>query len=199
LLEAAAAATLTPPRGPAASLAYTGALRLAQGGLVLGYWRARGWHLGDLGRAGPRVGRGWAVGLGVAAAFGVAVGTAEAAGRLGWGVSPLAALAGPPPPAALLPWLLPVGGVVAPAVEELVFRGLVYGGLRQRLGPVAAAALCTAVFALAHVAAAPVPWVQAVGGLAFCAAYEASRSLWAPYLVHSAGNLALFLAPYLVG
>src|SRR5207247_1264979 len=40
--------------------------------------------------------------------------------------------------------------VLTPIFEELVFRGLLFGTLRRRLGPAAAAAASAGVFALAH-------------------------------------------------
>ncbi len=197
LAEAGLAATLSP--GPGDGLAWTGAVRLGQIALLLAYWRARGWGWEDLGLRGPRAGRGLALGAGVAAAFGAAAGIAEAGGRLlGFG-SFLGAVAGAAPSPAPLALLLAVGAVVGPAAEELAFRGLLYGGLRRRLSPLPATLAATALFAAAHGAAAPIPWVQAVGGLAFCAAYERSGSLWAPLVVHGAGNLALFLIPYALG
>lgn len=195
-LEAGAVAAL-PGLGGAAALWATGALRAGEAALCLAYWRLRGWSFGDLGLTGPRAGGGLAWGVAASAAFAAAVALAEGGGRLLAGKSFLAALAGPRPPVDELAALLVVGAGIAPLFEELAFRGILYGGLRKRLGPLPAGAAATAAFAAAHLFTTGVPWVQAVGGLAFFAAYELSGSLWAPILVHACGNLALFLLPFL--
>jgi membrane protease YdiL (CAAX protease family) len=194
VLEAAAAAAL-PGLGGAAALWATGALRAGETALCLLYWRLRGWGWEDLGLTGPPVKAGLAVGIAFCAAFAGAALLAEAGGRLLADRSFLAALAGPRPPADELWALLAVGAGIAPLFEELAFQGILYGGLRRRLRPVPAGAAATAAFAAAHLFTTGVPWVQAVGGLAFFAAYELSGSLWAPILVHACGNLALFLLP----
>jgi len=193
-LEVGVAAAL-PRLSGAAALWTTGAVRGGEIALCLAYWVGRGWELGDLGVIGVRARRGFWVGIQFSAAVAAVVVLGEAAGRLALGRSFLASLAGSGPGPGEWAALLAVGAGVAPLFEELAFRRILYGGLRQRLGPLAAGLAATAVFAAAHLLTARVPWVQAVGGLLFFAAYEVSRSLWAPILVHGAGNLALFLLP----
>ncbi|MDW7709218.1 MAG: CPBP family intramembrane glutamic endopeptidase [Deferrisomatales bacterium] len=188
-----------PRLGQAEAIWLTGALRAAEAVLCLVYWRARGWRLEELGLTGTRVGRGLWVGALFSAGLGACVGGVEAAGRLFLGLSPLAALAGPRPPPGELAALLVVGAGVAPLFEELVFRGILYGGLRRRLSPFGAGAVATGAFAAAHLLSPGIPWVQAVGGLVFVAAYELSGSLWAPVLVHACGNAVLFLLPFWLG
>jgi membrane protease YdiL (CAAX protease family) len=135
------------------------------------------------------------VGLLACAGMGGAVAATEAAFQLARGISFLALVRGPHPGAGEWLPLLAVGGVIAPVFEELVFRGVLYAGLRRRLPTAAATLAVTALFAAAHLPASGVPWVQAVGGILFCITYELAGSLWAPVLVHTAGNLALFLLP----
>jgi hypothetical protein len=76
-------------------------------------------------------------------------------------------------------------------VEELFFRGLVFGYLR-RWGAAAAVAGSTLVFLAPHVAYNSLGPTQVVGGLIFAVAYEIEGSLLAPILIHVLGNLALF-------
>jgi membrane protease YdiL (CAAX protease family) len=167
-------------------------LRLLETALCFGYWFGRGWSLADLGLTGPRAPRGLTAGAVFSASFGALVGLAELGGRLAWGWSLLRHI---------VPWgqatadLLVAGALAAPLFEELVFRGILYGALRRRLGPVTATLAVTLLFAAAHSFTAPIPWTQAIGGVLFCAAYEVSRSLWAPVIVHASGNLAIFLLP----
>jgi hypothetical protein len=82
-----------------------------------------------------------------------------------------------------------VGGIVAPAAEEIVFRGLIFGYLR-RWGLPAAVLVSTALFASLHLSAVPI--TQVVGGLVFAIAYHTGRSLMVPICIHTLGNLAIF-------
>ncbi|OYV33542.1 MAG: hypothetical protein B7Z80_23720 [Rhodospirillales bacterium 20-64-7] len=50
---------------------------------------------------------------------------------------------------AVLPVLL-LGALLAPLVEEFVFRGIAFGGIASRLGPAWAAVVTTLAFTLAH-------------------------------------------------
>ena len=79
--------------------------------------------------------------------------------------------------------------VVAPISEELFFRGLLYGGLRTRMAPVAAAAISGLVFGALHattgVSAVP---PLAVFGFVLALLYERTGSLWPPILLHCINN-----------
>jgi membrane protease YdiL (CAAX protease family) len=83
-----------------------------------------------------------------------------------------------------------VGGVVAPFVEELFFRGLLYGFFR-RWGLIFALILSTVFFTIAHPLRS-LPLTQIVGGLLFALAYEMERNLLVPITIHMLGNLAIF-------
>lgn len=76
--------------------------------------------------------------------------------------------------------------VLTPLAEELLFRGVLFGGLRQRLPFVAAAVLSTVLFMLVH---EPQAW-PGVFVLAFglALAYERTRTLWAPIATHATVN-----------
>lgn len=81
--------------------------------------------------------------------------------------------------------------VVAPVVEELIFRAILYVKLRQRMGLIAAALLSSLLFGLIH------PFV-AMGvsamlmGLVLAWLYEKSRSIWVPLILHIVNNGVLF-------
>ena len=91
--------------------------------------------------------------------------------------------------------IIVAAGLVAPVVEELVYRGLIYGFARSLIGHWPAAVLSSAIFALVHVdAVASLPLFVLALGLA--TAYDRSRSLWVPVLMHmlfNAWNLAAML------
>ena len=81
--------------------------------------------------------------------------------------------------------------VAAPLGEEIFFRGMLFGGLRSRIGFAGAAAVSSAVFALVHVQPPLVVLMFFVGfRLAFV--YERRRSLVAPISAHAAFNLVGF-------
>lgn len=188
----------TEPGLTAGTLLRLTGVRLAEIALLYLYWRLRGWTPADLGLTGAKAAAGLRWGIAISLGFGLAAGLLEL-GSLAFGKSFLALISGTKRTASL-PILFVAGAVVGPFVEELVFRGLVYGALRKRLSTAPAVLLVTAFFALAHTAQSGggyIPWIEAVGGVAFCLVYEKSRSLWAPYLVHALGNAALFTLPYL--
>ena len=92
-----------------------------------------------------------------------------------------------------------IGGLVAPLAEEIFFRGVIYGFLRDQLRSVirqwsvpAALIISTGLFVSAHQGGSGIPLPQLVGGVVFCAAYEIEKSLVTPFMIHSLGNLALF-------
>ncbi len=84
-----------------------------------------------------------------------------------------------------------IGGMISPVAEEICFRGIIYGFLRQ-WGVFAAVALSTLAFVLAHSAGLGIPLPQTVGGILFAVAYEKEKSLMVPITIHVLGNMALF-------
>jgi membrane protease YdiL (CAAX protease family) len=97
------------------------------------------------------------------------------------------------PPAALAALVLAVV-VLAPLAEEALFRGLLYGGLRSRLGTVLAAVVSAAVFGAAHMNAS-LFLPLGVAGLLLALVYERSRSLWPSTVAHATLNgLAVLMA-----
>lgn len=97
-------------------------------------------------------------------------------------------------------WLLMLGATVgAPAAEELIYRVLVQSGLRSAMGPGAgragamvAVTATSVLFTLVHVgSAAPVALpVLLVLSLIMGAAYERSRSVLTPVIMHAVFNTA---------
>ncbi len=102
----------------------------------------------------------------------------------------LDALAGP------WPLLLLAALVVAPAVEELFFRGFVFGGLRSRLDFPFASAASALAFALIHLMPVSAPPLFAVG-LGTAALYERHRSLLPSLAAHVTYNGIALAASFL--
>ncbi|WP_029214811.1 CPBP family intramembrane glutamic endopeptidase [Kallotenue papyrolyticum] len=84
-----------------------------------------------------------------------------------------------------------VGALIAPIVEETLFRGLLYQWLRQRVGVIAAVLLSAALFALAHYLDPRIlPLLPAlfVVGVILALAFEWAHSLWVPIALHCMQN-----------
>ena len=104
----------------------------------------------------------------------------------------------------LLLLLVPFSFLLIGPGEELLFRGIVQGTLREAFGPVAGVTLASAIFAGVH-------YLALTGGtgarlttvailflpsLAFGAAYERTGNLAVPAVIHGAYNSTLFLLVY---
>jgi membrane protease YdiL (CAAX protease family) len=93
------------------------------------------------------------------------------------------------PDTALAKAFLLVGvGLAAPALEETLFRGVLFGGLRRRWSFWPAALVSGAIFAVVHLDLAGFV-AYALLGLVFAYLFERSRSLVAPWAAHAAFNV----------
>jgi len=85
---------------------------------------------------------------------------------------------------------------VAPFVEELFFRGFIFGGLRGRLGVAGAAVGSGLLFGIVHFqdtsSLAIIPGVSLIG-IIFAAAYYYSGSLLPPFIAHFLWNVTAFV------
>lgn len=79
-------------------------------------------------------------------------------------------------------------GIVAPIVEELIFRGLVYRRTKKMTGTIAASILSAALFGVFHG-----NWVQApyafIIGIVAVFVYEKFKSIVAPIMLHMSANI----------
>jgi membrane protease YdiL (CAAX protease family) len=86
-------------------------------------------------------------------------------------------------------WLAVLTIVAAPIFEEFIFRGLIFGGLRRSLNVPVATLASAAIFAIVHPPASVIPVF--VMGVFAALAYERTRMLAAPMIVHSIYNAAV--------
>ncbi|MFC7153871.1 CPBP family intramembrane glutamic endopeptidase [Halomarina halobia] len=94
--------------------------------------------------------------------------------------------------------------LVGPA-EELLYRGLIQGRLRETVGPVGAVALTSAIFAPVHVfglSGSPLAVAATLGAifvlsLVLGTLYELTGTLVVPALIHGLYNASQFLIAYL--
>ena len=169
----------------------TAAIRLLDIFVILGiiYGFHKGFHGIGLSRegtlAGIRSGIIWSVGFGVLVLLAAAILALT-------GIAPLSLIrVQVPPQLGRLILLLLVGGIIGPVAEEIVFRGLIYSFFR-RWGFIVALLSSTSLFVLLHHLTTGIPVPQIVGGIVFAVAFETSKSLYSPMIIHSLGNLALF-------
>lgn len=86
-------------------------------------------------------------------------------------------------------------GIIAPVAEELVFRGIVYNGLKGGLRPAAAMAASALVFAVYH--GNMVQGIYAfIMGCFMAYAYEYFGSFRIPAAIHISANLLAYLAGF---
>jgi membrane protease YdiL (CAAX protease family) len=95
----------------------------------------------------------------------------------------------PPSDSSLLVFLSVIASVVwAPVIEEIVFRGFLYGWLRERLGFVLSAAVSSIAFGIVH-PYSPLGMIQvAAAGVMFAVLREWRGSLIAPMVAHALHN-----------
>jgi len=107
----------------------------------------------------------------------------------------------------LLIALLVFAIVLVPFAEELFFRAALFGALSKYMPTSIAALLATCCFAALHTqyielggmaAAAGIFMVFLLGGI-LSWLYVRSRSIWPPFLLHTANNATAFAAVFLVG
>ncbi len=83
--------------------------------------------------------------------------------------------------------------LVAPIVEEILFRGILYGRLKSYAADGKAAIVASALlFGLYHGNLVQGIYGFLIGGL-FALLYEWSGSLWIPMVLHGAANLCIYL------
>jgi membrane protease YdiL (CAAX protease family) len=89
------------------------------------------------------------------------------------------------------------GCAIAPLAEEFLNRGFVWSRLRESMGAVASALLCSAIFALWHLNLAQVPNAFLLSMVA-CGMRERGLNIWWCVGLHAFSNaLSFVVAPYL--
>jgi membrane protease YdiL (CAAX protease family) len=96
-------------------------------------------------------------------------------------------------PAAIVPWLL--WTTATAASEEILFRGVVFRIVEERLGTWFALVISAALFGGVHAGNANATIFSTIAiaieaGVLLAAAYVASRRLWLPIALHAGWNLA---------
>ena len=92
-------------------------------------------------------------------------------------------------------WICILAIVAAPLFEEVLFRGLIFQGLRRTTGPFLAILGSAAVFAIVH---PPISVIPVFGqGIAAALSFQESGFLLAPILTHAVYNtMVIFLRKF---
>ncbi len=88
--------------------------------------------------------------------------------------------------------LLVIVVVLAPIVEEIVFRGVLHRWLEKRIGLVVAVLVSSVIFGAAHLG----PFIavsNTVLGMVLALSFHYSRSIYVPMLIHFVNNLLVVL------
>jgi len=198
------ALALDPPVGTRVVLSAVLLQGFAFGGLAALYLRARGLGLSYIGLSTPGL-RGllWTASGYVLALLGaMAVGIVAVLAGLDPARNRISEIGQGTPEVFLL--LVPISFLLIGPGEELLFRGLVQGTLREVFGPVPAIGLASAIFAAAHVTSLSGAFSGRLVtvGLLFVPAvvlgvvYEYTENIVVPALVHGAYNATLFSLAY---
>jgi membrane protease YdiL (CAAX protease family) len=86
--------------------------------------------------------------------------------------------------------------LAAPVFEEFIFRSLIFAGLRRPLPLAGSVLLSAGIFTRVHLPASVMP--AFLRGVAAAVAYERTRALLAPMLVHGLYNAAVIAYPVLM-
>lgn len=178
---------------------------LAFGGTAAVYLRLRGLGLAYLSPAVPDL-RGvlWAVSGYILALLGaIAVGILAMLAGLEPAQNRISEIGQGNPEIFLL--LVPVSFLLIGPGEELLFRGMVQGTLREVFGPVLAIGLASGVFAAAHVTSlsgalsgrAVTIGLLVVPAIVLGVVYECTGNIVVPAVVHGAYNATLFVLGYI--
>ncbi len=94
--------------------------------------------------------------------------------------------------------------VLPPIVEEIVFRGFLYGGLRRRLHVVPAALIASVAFAIPHAAESShgILWIAAIDtfslSLVLCYLREKTGAVYAGIGLHAIKNAIAFVSLFIL-
>lgn len=93
-------------------------------------------------------------------------------------------------------YLIVVASFFAPIFEEIIFRGLIYQGLKKHIGTLKAVLISSALFSLLHFNTAQ--FIPVMGlGILLCFIFEYTGSLVPVILIHMANN-GLFMGLFLL-
>jgi len=179
------------PKNPTGAVALVGIIRIFQAVLLLWIVSHRGKGLQNIGLLSSRIFSGFKKGLIWSAGFGGVVLILFVILTI-MGIHPFGLITvSLPSNKGYVLLLFCIGGIVGPIAEEIFFRGILYGFIRQ-WGVFVAILLSTSLFVLVHANTIQASFPQIIGGIVFALAYEIEKNLMVPMMIHITGNLAIY-------
>jgi len=89
-------------------------------------------------------------------------------------------------------------GIFAPIAEELLFRAVIFRGLKSKFTTIGAMIISSIIFALVHYSLSNFAALFTIG-IIFCIAYEKSKDIRVPMIAHSLFNFFNFLFIFYFG
>jgi membrane protease YdiL (CAAX protease family) len=179
------------PENPAGAVSLVGIIRIFQAVLLLWIVSRMGKGLQNIGILSSRIFPGFKKGLIWSAGFGGVV-LILGVILVILGIQPFHWITiSLPPDKGYVFLLFCIGGIVGPITEEIFFRGILYGFLRQ-WGVFLAIFLSTSLFVFVHGNTIQGSFPQIIGGIVFALAYEIEKNLMVPVVIHITGNLAMY-------
>ncbi len=86
-------------------------------------------------------------------------------------------------------------GVFIPYVEEMLFRGIIFGRIREKMGPAVAVLMSAALFATMHGSLTGAVYAFLMGCV-FAVIYEYLPWIAVPCLCHAAANTVIFIITF---
>ena len=81
--------------------------------------------------------------------------------------------------------------IIAPIIEEIIFRGLIYRVFKGLLGPFFGAFISSILFSFVHLNLLSFPYLF-IFGIILCLYYEKEKTIFTPILMHSILNGIMF-------
>jgi len=96
---------------------------------------------------------------------------------------------------AFLPIILALlsASVISPLYEEIFYRGFLYTFFKNRFGVTYGVIISATIFTFAHIPTYNAMPVNFLGGVIFALAYERTKSIWPPILIHGIVNAVAIL------
>ena len=85
-----------------------------------------------------------------------------------------------------------IGCFLGPVVEDILFIGVLFNKIKEKLYIPFAVIISALFFALCHGRLSIASLIQFTGGILFALSFKYSESLLSPMIIHTSGNLALF-------
>jgi len=93
--------------------------------------------------------------------------------------------------------LIFTGGIIAPIVEEVYFRGFLFSAFKSKFNWKYAALISSIIFSFSHILPTSLLPIFVLG-LAFAVIYQKTNSIYPSVIIHSANNLLALVSTFII-